>query len=163
MDVIELIKTRFEESGALQNTLLIIMGDHGNRVTRMSRTNVNLCCHCFYRSNFIQSYPENWQNLLVNTQRFTSNFDVHETLLDIIEGKIGVNRPGKRGISLFRRIPTNRSCIENNVVHNFCLCMEPEPEGEQSKINRLSMLVSLRQYMERHGCLRLNSIHCHSE
>ncbi|KAK6021714.1 hypothetical protein OSTOST_12608, partial [Ostertagia ostertagi] len=27
-----------KESKALQNTMLIIMGDHGNRVTRMSRT-----------------------------------------------------------------------------------------------------------------------------
>ncbi|KAK5986361.1 hypothetical protein GCK32_018212, partial [Trichostrongylus colubriformis] len=117
----------------------------------------------FLPTVFAQSYPENWQNFLVNSQRFISNFDVHETLLDIIEGEIGLERPGKRGISLFRKIPTDRTCIDNNVAHNFCLCMEPEPSSNRSEIDRSSMIASLNQYLGRHRCIKLSTLHCDEE
>ncbi|PIO61390.1 hypothetical protein TELCIR_17088, partial [Teladorsagia circumcincta] len=66
-------------------------------------------------------------------------------------------------VSLFREIPTNRSCIDNNVVHNFCLCMEPEPKKSRSKIDRSTMLRSLKRYLRRHRCVKRSSVQCHEE
>ncbi|PAV69200.1 hypothetical protein WR25_01543 [Diploscapter pachys] len=79
---------KLEKSGALQNTMLVIMGDHGGRVHLATR-----------------------------------NFDLHETLLDIVSRKMNGKREQKRGKSLFTAIPTDKSCVDNNVISNFCLCM----------------------------------------
>ncbi|VDM82117.1 unnamed protein product [Strongylus vulgaris] len=130
-----------EESGALNNTFLIIMGDHGNRVSVMSRSFAGKIeerqplLSVRLPPGFADAYPQALRILRDNTQRFISNFDVHETLLDIIDNRFEQHRPVKRGASLFVPIRTNRSCVDNNVARNFCLCMTPEPQNERKLLS----------------------------
>lgn len=58
--------------------------------------------------------------------------DIHETLLDIIDNRMGKNRPEGRGISLFTPIPTSRSCFDAWIPKNFCLCQYNATEEDKS-------------------------------
>lgn len=160
---------RLEESEALENTVLIIMGDHGNRVTRLSRTFAGRLeerqplMSMRFPKQFGIFNPGSMQNIFVNTQRYISNFDVHETLFDIIQGQFGVERTNKRGISLFKPIPLDRSCVDNNVVHNFCLCMEVEPKADRSTLDVSLMDLSLKNYLSKFPCVAMETMECRSE
>ncbi|EYC15681.1 hypothetical protein Y032_0036g3294 [Ancylostoma ceylanicum] len=160
---------RLEDSGALNNTLLIILGDHGNRVSVMSRSFAGKIeerqplLAIRPPPGFADAYPEAMQNLRDNTQRFISNFDVHETLLDVTDDRFGTKRPVKRGTSLFEPIPLGRSCVDNNVVRNFCLCMILEPENERSAVNYSAMEMSLSRYLSNFTCVLEKSIKCEKE
>ncbi|RCN52000.1 hypothetical protein ANCCAN_01787 [Ancylostoma caninum] len=167
---------RLEDSGALNNTVLIILGDHGNRVSAMSRSYAGRIeerqplLSIRLPPGFADAYPEAMQNLRDNTQRFISsgfldfsNFDVHETLLDITDDRFGAKRPVKRGKTLFEPIPLERSCVDNNVVQNFCLCMIPEPENQRSSVNYTAMEMSLSRHFASFTCVLENSIKCEKE
>ncbi|KIH48202.1 hypothetical protein ANCDUO_21732, partial [Ancylostoma duodenale] len=157
------------DSGALNNTLLIVLGDHGNRVSAMSRSYAGRIeerqplLSIRPPPGFADAYPEAMRNARDNTQRFISNFDVHETLLDITDDRFGAERPVKRGKSLFEPIPQGRSCVDNNVVQNFCLCMIPEPENQRSSVNYTAMEMSLSRHLASFQCVLENSIKCEKE
>jgi len=66
---------------------------------------------------FSERYPQAAANLRLNADRLTTPFDVHETLLDVLDMErsrdrdvtAGGRRP-PRAYSLFRGVPANRSC-----------------------------------------------------
>lgn len=107
--------------GHLDNTFLILFSDHGPRtgdgdtlpVKRLEKS-----LPMFYLvppKRFRDSYPELVKRLAINTKRLTTHFDLHVTLKDILNRNF--KRPsifyrGKaiRGYSLFREVPSNRSC-----------------------------------------------------
>ncbi|CAI2354498.1 unnamed protein product [Caenorhabditis sp. 36 PRJEB53466] len=119
--------------GALDNTVSVIMGDHGNRIgaiqrryhgrieERMPLMAIRL------PTGFAELYPEEYNNFLDNKYKLTSNFDVHKTLHDIVHMRFGKNKnvevDNGRGISLFDAIPNTRSCYDVHVPENFCMCM----------------------------------------
>ncbi|CAJ0939518.1 unnamed protein product, partial [Mesorhabditis belari] len=114
-----------DNADALENTVLLIMGDHGQRLNGATQTFAGRIeertplMAIYLPKRLRELFPEESQTLLDNSNRFTSNFDVHEMLLDFIEGKIGDKRKRRddaRGTSLFLPIPSTRSCLENNVV-----------------------------------------------
>ncbi|WKY11019.1 hypothetical protein Q1695_002955 [Nippostrongylus brasiliensis] len=158
---------RLEESGALQNTVLIIMGDHGNRITVSSRTFAGRIeerqplLAILLPKGFVEDHPKSMRNFLKNTQRFISNFDLHETLTDLIRGEIATNRSDSRGVSLFKPIPKTRSCRENNVVHNFCLCMKQDTKTP--KIDLSEMALTLDDYLSEYECIVPESVKCGRE
>lgn len=51
--------------------------------------------------------------------RLTSNFDLHETIREIMG--LDQNRQPV-GLSLFHEIPRNRNCTDAKVPLNFCMC-----------------------------------------
>jgi len=64
---------------------------------------------------FSRRYPLAGVNLRRNADRLTTPFDLHETLLDLVD----MNRPRNmtsgrlpRGYSLFQEIPDNRTCTD---------------------------------------------------
>ena len=75
---------------------------------------------------FKLQYPKKFENFVENRNRLTSNFDVHETFEEIFSLTTGDFQPKtkKHGISLFDKIPKDRSCKDALIPENFCMCME---------------------------------------
>ncbi|PAV83589.1 hypothetical protein WR25_22337 [Diploscapter pachys] len=133
-------------SGALDNSLSIIMGDHGNRIglqqysysgrieERMPLMAIRL------PNNFAKTYPTEYGHFIKNKYKLVSNFDVHQMLKDIALmrlGKSDVSREG-RGISLFTEIPRNRTCREAYIAYNFCMCLIDQSNVTKPYKNRES-------------------------
>ncbi|CAJ0603350.1 unnamed protein product [Cylicocyclus nassatus] len=136
----DFVKSSLEDlsmNDALDNSVSVIMGDHGNRIglvqysytgrieERMPLMAIRL------PSNFKTLYPKEYENFLANKWKLTSNFDIHQTLKDIALMRLGANRPAVRdegrGISLFDEIPSNRTCYDAYVAENFCTCLIHRP------------------------------------
>ncbi len=134
---------RFEQSNYLDNTLLIILSDHGNRLTRypVYTPSGRIERHWPFLSMRLPkklwntSYFHNAKN---NKHKLISAFDIYQTLrhfvhmntnyekeLDRSQFKINdKSTRHSRGISLFERIPVNRSCADAMVQAQYCPCVE---------------------------------------
>uniref|UniRef100_A0A915IWD7 Uncharacterized protein n=1 Tax=Romanomermis culicivorax TaxID=13658 RepID=A0A915IWD7_ROMCU len=120
-------------SGYLNNTVLLLMGDHGNRISTIQYTYVGRIeeratfFSVYFPQWFKDKYPHLIKNLQINKYRLTSNYDVHRMLKDIINGKFNdkndVESPDQKGISLFSPISPNRNCSQAHIPENHCLCM----------------------------------------
>ncbi|RCN45946.1 hypothetical protein ANCCAN_07981 [Ancylostoma caninum] len=120
-------------TGALDNTVSVIMGDHGNRVglvqfshtgrieERMPLMAVRL------PTDFKNRFPAEYSNFLANKWKLTSNFDIHQMLKDISLMRLGDEKKPQqgeeRGISLFDEISKFRVCYDAYIAENFCTCL----------------------------------------
>ena len=128
----------------LDDTMLIIYGDHGNRMTSFSfKTDIGE-----YERNrpFFSIRPPNrlkqsvyFKNLFENRHKLVTFYDVHKTLRQVLHwNKFGIedttcrelfqintekNRD-LRGISLFEEISVNRSCREALIENKRCTCVD---------------------------------------
>ncbi len=115
------------------NTMLILMSDHGQRTfpalrqllqgkyeERMPYLGISL------PKRIRDKYPDLLKNLKSNVGTLTSPFDFHETLKDVIhfDAKT-INTPHilKRGMSLFREIPKDRTCTQAQIAPHWCTCL----------------------------------------
>lgn len=81
-----------------------------------------------FPEKFKQKFPEKYRNFKINQNRLISDFDVHETLEEIMDITLGEEThpmKSKHGISLFHEISKNRSCLDALIPSVFCTCMEP--------------------------------------
>ena len=117
--------------GYFDNTLLILMSDHG---ARFSTVRYLLQGKYEERNPFfsirlppklISKYPEIHKNLQINSERLTTPFDVHATFQDVIsfKGVTKVASNASRGISLFQEIPADRTCEDADLESHWCLCL----------------------------------------
>ncbi|KAI6186312.1 hypothetical protein M3Y98_00119500 [Aphelenchoides besseyi] len=128
--------TRMKTAGVLNNTVLLISGDHGQRIhpikhTYYGKIEERMPLAAIYIPQKLRNWrPEWFRKLIKNTNRFTSTFDLHETLRDLSELKVGTQAESRSarervGRSLFSEIPIRRDCKDAKVPLNFCVCMEP--------------------------------------
>lgn len=119
-----------EESGHLNNTILIVMSDHGHRFAEIRNTlqgkqEERLPFFSFsFPPWFKKAHPEAYRNFLHNTQYLTTPFDVHETLENIL--KFETPRDGdrhQRAISLFNKVPLDRTCSDAFIEPHWCACL----------------------------------------
>ena len=118
-------------SGYLDNTLLILMADHGARFSdvrqyvqgkyeeRMPYMGLR------FPASFERKYPEVMRHLRTNVNRLTTPYDIHATLLDILKYDSSVNLGNirHRGISLLKEIPRERTCVDAGVDAHWCVCL----------------------------------------
>ncbi|XP_059162505.1 uncharacterized protein LOC131945897 [Physella acuta] len=132
--------------GHLNTTLLILMGDHGARYSEARGTwsgkleerlpYVALLLPDWFQ----QRYPQAVDNLRANSKRLTTPFDLHETFKDFLRFRgSGKGDKTKRGISLFREIPLDRSCDDAGIAPHWCACLAWEKvsvyeEGAQTAL-----------------------------
>lgn len=125
----ELVKF-LQDGGYLNKTLLILMGDHGARYSQIRSTwsgklEERLPYFSFlFPKWFEQKYPAAIANLRTNTKRLTTPFDLHETFKDFL--RFDGTGPGdvtKRGISLFKEVPLERSCDHAGIAPHWCACL----------------------------------------
>ncbi|CAD5223987.1 unnamed protein product [Bursaphelenchus okinawaensis] len=124
------IKVSLEElkhSGAFENTIYIIMGDHGHRIRAIQKTytgRIEERMPLFsirFPDRFQKLYPEKAAKFTENSNRFVSNYDIHQTLNDILFGSYNAKSVGT---SLFSDIPLTRQCNDVVIPENYCMCME---------------------------------------
>ena len=120
------------EGHYLNNTLLILMGDHGARYPGYIRASwqgkmeERLPYFGFaFPPWFEKKYPQSIANLRINTERLTTPFDLHETFKDFLEFRgAGEGDVNKRGISLFKEVPPERTCQLADVAAHWCACLD---------------------------------------
>lgn len=123
------------EGGYLNRTAVIFMSDHGHRFTPMRKTLVGVMEEMnpflgFWLPDWFYKRHEHIRNSLsTNTKRLTSAFDIHETLLDILNANYDSSQRSKlsRGMSLLYDLPENRTCTEAGIPRQYCLCIKYSP------------------------------------
>ncbi|KAL3859694.1 hypothetical protein ACJMK2_009903 [Sinanodonta woodiana] len=124
-----------KDNGHLEKSILIFLGDHGFRMgdvatTFVGRIENNMPFLGIYLPTFVkESYPGLHRNLLENTRRLISAFDIFETMQDVVHRRFKPNNATRayrrsRGISLLRPIHAARSCDDAGVPEVFCACYQ---------------------------------------
>ena len=138
----DLIET-FENSSLLDNTLLIVHSDHGNRLNRYSIFQPSGRMERKYPFLSMRLPKKLWNtsyfyNAKDNQKNLIGAYDLYQTLRhfehmnanyekELDRSQFSVNDRYirySRGISLFERIPVNRSCVDALIPRQYCLCFE---------------------------------------
>nr|KAI8753855.1 CAunnamed protein product [Biomphalaria glabrata] len=151
------------DNNLLTNTLLIFFSDHGPRFGAFRQTLQGMIegrtpyFYFVFPAWFKAKYPEVMKVLSVNQDRLTSHFDVHETLMDILnfQGETGQGELTSRGISLFKEIPRERTCEHIGVPVEYCACVQlsessvaPEVKQKMAK-TILYHVISLTEHIRK--------------
>ncbi|XP_047993558.1 uncharacterized protein LOC125231994 [Leguminivora glycinivorella] len=128
---------RMQSSGYLNKSIIFVLSDHGFRWGKFRKTRqgfledrlpfILVVTPPSFRTNFNEAY----KNLVQNVHRLTTPFDVHETLIDLvnlynIENSKILSRTydfysNQRNISLFLPIPENRTCESAAIDAHWCV------------------------------------------
>lgn len=127
-----------DESKYLDETIFILLSDHGIRwgdirYTKQGRLEERLpFVHILLPPSFRQNYKLAYKNIMHNNRRLTTPYDMHATLLDLIdlnevkderiESRSKENYASRRSISLFLPIPNNRTCKIADIDDHWCTC-----------------------------------------
>ncbi|KAK3100742.1 hypothetical protein FSP39_024527 [Pinctada imbricata] len=129
VDLVNLLK-HLQLSGNLNNTILILMSDHGARYKEVraelqGKYEERMPFFGFaFPSWFKHKYPQEYYNFRTNTERLSTPFDIHSTLLKILSlDDIKSVDQSERGISLFTEIPKSRTCHEAGIPIHWCACL----------------------------------------
>lgn len=129
--------------GLMNDTALIVMSDHGIRwgefrQTLQGRIEGSLpFVFLIFPDWWKKIYPKAWTNLRSNSASLTTPFDLHETLVDILDTKRITNEAIRerkklidkaddeempRGISWFLPVPDYRTCETAKIPGHWCMC-----------------------------------------
>lgn len=120
-----------EENNYLNNTMLILMSDHGARFHAVRESiqgkyEERMPYFSFrFPTWFQKKYPSEFKAFKNNANRLTTPFDIHETFRDMMkfENKPSKNEKLPRGMSLFKSIPKHRSCTDADISPHWCACL----------------------------------------
>lgn len=129
---------RLEAKKYLDKSIVIVMSDHGIRwgsirSTKQGRLEELLpFVYILTPHSFRNTYQDAFNNLVINSRHLTTPFDMHKTLLDLIDldnikdEKVALRTKEsyatERGISLFLPVPTNRTCKAAGISDHWCSC-----------------------------------------
>ncbi|GFT91730.1 uncharacterized protein NPIL_97101 [Nephila pilipes] len=139
------------ESGALNNTITIVLGDHGMRwgsirKTYIGRLEERLPMLLIYLPpDFKIKHPKETENLKLNSHRLITPFDLHATLVNIlhlqenftfvnpddVNAELALNFT-KRAYTLFQPVPEDRSCDDAFIDEHWCTCESSLPMDPDS-------------------------------
>lgn len=125
--------------GLLDNTVVVVMSDHGIRwgairSTQQGRMEERLpFLYFLFPENFKESHQLAVYNMKTNTRKLTTPFDLHETLISLLntdeitdenlhQTTIEKKYLKSRGISLFLPIHENRTCESASIDPHWCTC-----------------------------------------
>lgn len=120
-----------KNSGKLNDTMLIVMGDHGARFDEIRST---LQGKLEERLPFLsmvlpewfrQKFPKFAKNLHRNTKRIISPLDLHATFMHILKYPKNPSKSSwTKGSSLFEFLPRSRQCKDAAIPTHFCPCIQ---------------------------------------
>lgn len=124
---------KMNENGYLEDTVIIVNSDHGIRWGPIRSTYQGMLEErlplLFIRLPewFKAKYSKIAENLKTNTRRLVTQFDIYETLKDLvkpydIKHKKLTSFNSKRGYSLFDEVPENRTCESASIASHWCTC-----------------------------------------
>uniref|UniRef100_A0A1I7UIS0 DUF229 domain-containing protein n=1 Tax=Caenorhabditis tropicalis TaxID=1561998 RepID=A0A1I7UIS0_9PELO len=163
-DVASHLETMHSE-GEFDDAVVIVMADHGHRFTKLRETHQG---QLEERMPFFSislpkrlkstGFGRRWQrNLKENSEKLTTPFDIHSTLLDILnfslnseeeeispeEGEEEIqNASQHRSLSLFRRIPTDRTCAQAGIEPHWCTCLSWQNAMQTKEDRKLSRRIA---------------------
>ncbi|XP_028039701.1 uncharacterized protein LOC114250150 [Bombyx mandarina] len=127
-----------DDSNYLDDTILILLSDHGIRwgeirYTKQGRLEERLpLFQILIPRSFQDNFPLAYENIKNNRKRLTTPFDLHATLSDLtnlnfikdeqITLRSKENYGSDRSISLFLPIPNNRTCNTAAIDDHWCTC-----------------------------------------
>jgi hypothetical protein len=119
------------QRGYLDNTMFILMSDHGNRFSSLRKTYQGKLeerlpfLSIRMPKKFQEKYPQFMSNLRFNSHRLTTPFDLHETFEHLFEFHSSDPYQSKtnRSYSLFQLIPENRTCLQADIEQHWCACL----------------------------------------
>ena len=155
----------FKNKGYLNDTLLIVMGDHGWRFgdfrqTVQGKLEERLPFFTMTLPRwFKQKYPQIHKNLKTNTQRLTSWYDVYATLNHLLTyPKEPQGLP--HGRSLLNEIPAVRSCKDANIPSHWCPCLQWTAVDQQHNHVQHAVLETVRYINDLNSNEPLAAKHC---
>ena len=119
--------------GHLNTTVLVFFSDHGARIDKIRNTFVGriearMPLTIIHIPDHIKrKFPNLDMNMQQNTKRLSTNFDLYQTMVDIMQSNyqsptISYVDNKLRGISLFRALPKSRSCADAWIPESHCGC-----------------------------------------
>ncbi|GFT36793.1 uncharacterized protein NPIL_471631 [Nephila pilipes] len=128
------------EFGYLDNTVLIVMSDHGHRFDAIRTTQVG---HVEERMPFFAIHipktisskqTEILRTLSLNSGRLVTPFDTYATLTDLLGFATNslplgttTSPSGTLGQSLFKEVPLIRTCENASIPEHYCICENETP------------------------------------
>ncbi|CEF62594.1 Protein of unknown function DUF229 family and Alkaline phosphatase-like, alpha/beta/alpha domain and Alkaline-phosphatase-like, core domain-containing protein [Strongyloides ratti] len=127
----------------MKNSIIIVFSDHGHRYDAIRETNVGRYetrlpfLNIYLPNNLKKLYPFLKIRMIENSEKMTTQYDLHETLVSILEKKWEKNVTERRGYSLFHQHPNQRRCKSSGIPANYCPCnteliLSPEESTEVS-------------------------------
>ncbi|XP_071514959.1 uncharacterized protein [Panulirus ornatus] len=160
---------QLREMGALNHTAIFFMSDHGMRFGSIRSTYVGMLEErlpyvlLYFPPWFRAKYHRALQNLRVNVRRLTANFDLYQTLNDLVFGRFAnlthvtsKPSPRTRGISLFQEIPRSRRCVDAGIPEHFCTCQDTREVTLDDPVLGLTadhLKATLNQDLAQYPCL----------
>lgn len=144
-DIVDLLKWMKDE-GHLERTMVILVSDHGSRTdeirnTAPGRIEVRMPLLSIVLPDALkQRYPDIVETMWQNTKVITTPFDVNALMTDVLHGRfdhtVQVMKDGRlpRGISLFRKIPKERTCADAGIHETFCACFTSKHIDVRSRL-----------------------------
>ena len=119
------------DSGFLNDTMFVVMGDHGARTgefrfTIQGKLEERLpFLSIALPASFRLKYPQLVNNLEKNTKVIITPLDLHATFMHVLKYPTDPSRSDlTRGTSLFSPIHRNRTCHEAKIPEYFCPCVQ---------------------------------------
>ena len=135
--------TNVTNLGLINNTVFVLLGDHGSRYASIRRTlqgklEERLPLLSITLPKWMsKQHPDIVANLLKNRKRLITPFDVHETLQSVLHYNPTSARRDQRGLSLFSEIPRERTCDQAHIAPHWCTCLTWEPANlDLKKVSR---------------------------
>ncbi|XP_042204483.1 uncharacterized protein LOC121854141 isoform X2 [Homarus americanus] len=128
-DLVEMLTSLWND-GHLNNTILVLMSDHGHRFTTIRGTQQGkqeerLPFMSFYLPPALKTtYPSAADNVRMNIHRLTTPFDLYPTMQDILHfSGARLGQATERSISLFSQVPASRTCADAFIEPHWCACL----------------------------------------
>ncbi|GIX73717.1 uncharacterized protein CEXT_20841 [Caerostris extrusa] len=119
-----------KESGILNNTLLIMLSDHGHRFAsiremQQGKQEERLPFFAVVVPPWLEKvYPNHVRNLRINENRLVTPFDIHATLMTLLNPDVPSEGDlSSRSISIFSEIPQERTCTMASIEPHWCACL----------------------------------------
>ncbi|RWS05586.1 hypothetical protein B4U79_03153, partial [Dinothrombium tinctorium] len=120
-----------EQKDQLNDSIVFLMGDHGNRYGAFLETNIGrieermplLGIHLPIK--LTENEPHLAKFLRINSERLTTWLDAYQLLLDVAHSNYTIieKKEKKRQYSLWREeVPVDRTCNEALIPDNYCVC-----------------------------------------
>lgn len=139
--------TNLKAEGVLDDSMVILLSDHGMRMDQTIRRTVAGWFEERLPMNFIsipkwfkEKYPNSIDNLMNNNDKLTSTYDLYMTLQQILsmskrDFNITPSSACPKCVSLFDKIPV-RTCSEAGIPQEWCTCI-----GHMTYLNQSDPLV----------------------
>ncbi|KAJ0182008.1 hypothetical protein K1T71_002730 [Dendrolimus kikuchii] len=177
-DNVETFLRNMDLKGHLNDTILILLSDHGLRwgdirYTKQGRLEERLpLVHILLPDSFQEDYSLAYKNIKENAHKLTTPFDIHATLSDLINMdevkdeqiklRSQTSYASNKNISLFIPIPGNRTCQTAGIADHWCTCTKTAKMSVKSEEAQLAAAYLVRnlnmQLHEHRQCAKLRLV-----